>query len=197
VEGTRAYTAGLGGLTGCMAMTPATACVPPQDTYAHGGDASVTGGLVPSEGCGWGAHENKYFFGDYARGLLWTLDLRGDRSGAVAGSRAVFATLPGSGIVSFRMGPDGAMYVAAHEQGLIKRIAPRNVPSTCNAGAPGAGAGGTGGAAGAGGAAGTATTPPPGDSGGCSYSLSRRQSGGFAFGALLLLAFLLGRRRRR
>jgi glucose/arabinose dehydrogenase len=173
VEGTRGYTAGLGGLTDCMAMTPATACVAPQDTYAHGGeDASVTGGLVPSEGCGWGAHENKYFFGDYNRGLLWTLDLEGDRSGAVAGSRAVFATLPGSGIVSFRMGPDGGMYVAAHDQGLVKRIAPKSIPSACN-------------------------TAAPGESGGCSYSLSTRQSGGVVFGVLLVLAHVLGRRRRR
>lgn len=170
-EGTMAYPAPLGGLNDCMAMTPPRPCTPPQDTYARAERASVTGGLVPTAGCGWGAYETKYFFGDYSRGSIWTLDLKPDRSGAVAGSRKDFATLAGTGVVSFRMGPDGAMYIAGYSQGVIKRLAPNNIPATCNAASPGTGAdggagrdgsagtggaGGTGGTAGAGGAGGTA-----------------------------------------
>jgi MYXO-CTERM domain-containing protein len=172
-EGNVTYSAALGGLNDCMAMTPATPCIAPQDRYTHGGsDASVTGGLVPPEGCGWGAYENKYFFGDYNRGPVWTLDLKPDRSGAMPNTRAVFATLTDSGIVSFRMGPDGAMYIAGHDANVIKRIAPKTIPATCNAAQPGtggsggSGAGGAGGSGGAGGAGGAGGTGGAGGAGG-------------------------------
>ena len=132
-EGTQKY-AGLGGLTSCMEMTPSTPCTAPQTTYNHSGSsASVTGGMVPRQGCGWGAYENRYFFGDYNRGNVWTVDLNQDRSGAVAGSRKDFANLGSNSIVSFRTGPDGAMYLVSYSQGSIRRVAPRNLSAACQA----------------------------------------------------------------
>jgi MYXO-CTERM domain-containing protein len=219
-EGTVAYPNALGGLNDCMAMTPSTTCVAPQDTYAHnGGEASVTGGLVPPTGCGWGAYETKYFFGDYNLGTVWTLDLKPDRSGAVPGSDRVFGTIPG-GVVSFRSGPDGAVYVVVHDQGVIKRLAPKTIPAGCNAAQPGpSGTGGSGGSGGAGGSAGAggsggamagsggamagsggtgmAPAPAPSDPGGCSCTLAPRPAGGLAAGVLLALGLVVLRRRRR
>jgi glucose/arabinose dehydrogenase len=233
-EGTVNYKArfmdmNLGGLNDCMQMTPATACTPPQDTYPHDdfmGDraASVTGGLVPTAGCGWGAYESRYFFGDYQRGIIWTLDLKADRSGAVAGSRKVFGNVGFEDIVSFRMGPDGGMYIAATSLGAVKRIIPKNVPAACSAAAPmgtggsggsgtggsgagaggsgGAGAGGSGGASaggsGAAGAAGSGMAPGNGDSGGCSCTLSGRPAGGgVLLGVVFAAAAVLAWRRGR
>jgi glucose/arabinose dehydrogenase len=205
-EGTRNYPVPLGGLNACSAMTPATDCTAPQDTYAHdGSQASVTGGLVPSEGCGWGAYEKKYFFADYNRNLVWTIDLKPDRSGAVPGSRALFATVAArSGLVSFRMGPDGAMYLVGHQAAAIKRIAPNSVPATCNAAQPppGGSGGGGGGSGGDGtavtGGTGTAPVPAPGtDSGGCSCSFSPRSSRAATLGLILFLGAAIARRRRR
>jgi glucose/arabinose dehydrogenase len=189
-EGTQKY-AGLGGLATCTGMTPSTPCTAPQDTYAHGGSsASVTGGMVPRDGCGWGAYESRYFFGDYNRGNVWTLDLKPDRSGAVPGSRRDFAALGANSVVSFRTGPDGAMYLVSYSQGSIRRLAPRNLSPTCQAtpvdagvppdaavdAAPDAadgmdaadgpsGSGGAGGSAGTGGGAGTGTGGGGGDGG--------------------------------
>ena len=86
--------------------------------------------------------------------------MKPDRSGAVANSRKLFATPADDSVVSFRMGPDGAMYMAAHAQGSVKRIAPKTIPAACSAavapppdggagragpGAPGRAASGTGG----------------------------------------------------
>jgi glucose/arabinose dehydrogenase len=132
-EGTQKY-AGLGGLTTCTEMTPSTPCTAPQDTHgSRNPSGAVTGGLVPPEGCGWGAYEGRYFFGDYKRGSVWTLDLNQGRSGAVAGSRKDFATLGGDSIVSFRNGPDGAMYLVSYSQGSVRRVAPKNLAPACQA----------------------------------------------------------------
>ena len=171
VEGTVDYPMALGGIDDCMQMTPATACVAPQDTYGHTAfmgrnAASVTGGLSPRTGCGWGDYENKYFFGDYNRGQIWTLDFKPDRSGAVPGSRALFATLGRDSVVSFKNGPDGGMYLVSNSQGSVTRIVPKSVPTACapamtttppDAGGAG-GTPGTGGSSGAGGMAGGSGT---------------------------------------
>jgi glucose/arabinose dehydrogenase len=200
VEGARTW-GSVGGLAGCAAMTPSVPCTPPQDRYPHdqfrgSGVASVTGGLIPPAGCGWGAYEQKYFFGDYNRDTIWTLDVKPDRSGAVEGSRKLFASIAASneqGPVSFRMGPDGAMYIAQNNPGAVLRLAPKTIPAGCATAAPspadgGAGTGGSG--------AGT------GGDGGCGCDLGAgggRASG--AFGLLLAAAgwaaTLVGRRRRR
>jgi hypothetical protein len=178
--------------------------VAPQESYNHNGQAaSVTGGLVPPTGCGWAAFEQKYIYGDYNLDAVWTLDLSADRKTATAASKAKIADVPSP--VSFRMGPDGGLYVVSHEASKIVRIAPKSVPAGCDvAAAPGGGGGGGGadagvdatgagggggggggvvvdagagaGGAGGGGAGGTGATG--GGSDGCSYAFGRRAAGG-------------------
>jgi MYXO-CTERM domain-containing protein len=215
-EGTTKFGA-LGGLADCSQMTPASACTAPQDVYTHeGGQASVTGGLAPTRGCGWGAYESRYFFGDYSRGTVWTLDITPDHSGAVPGSRKDFAAVPSP--VSFRLGADHALYVVSHDSASIERIAPRALAASCatppplrdagarppvDAGAvadasrPGTGGmnggtgGGTGGTGGSPGSGGTAH-PPASSGGGCSCQVAGAPGGSFL---LLLLALAIALRR--
>ena len=91
--------------TACM-MTPTTACMPPAAAYPRGDGTSVTGGLIPPTGCGWGAYENQYFFGDYNSGRIWTLDVkpRPQRRPSPARARCSPGRASDS-IVSFRHGP--------------------------------------------------------------------------------------------
>jgi glucose/arabinose dehydrogenase len=176
-EGSVKYPAGLGGITDCMGMTPPVPCTDPQDRYIHQVNpppaartqSSVTGGLVPPKGCGWGPFETRYVFGDYNRNVLWTLDLKPDRTGAVANSRKDLAANVSSP-VTFRLGPDGAIYIAANSEGSIKRLAPKSIPATCLAAqAPGdggaGGAPGDGGVDAAGGKGGTGGGPTGGSAG--------------------------------
>jgi glucose/arabinose dehydrogenase len=169
VEGTMQY-AGLGGLTGCSQMTPSTPCTPPQDSYLHTPmpgaqrqQSSVTGGLIPPKGCGWGAYEGRYFFGDYNRRNIWTLDVKPDRSGAVAGSRKDFATI--SSPVSFRAGRDGSMYIVSHAEG-IKRLKPKALNCQAAPPPPDGGTDGSGGGAGGAGGTGGGSSADGGDVGG-------------------------------
>ena len=136
-EGTHKHGA-LGGLADCKAVTPSSACVAPQHGYPRSDGTSVTGGLIPTAGCGWGAYENRYFFGDWGTGAIWTLDVKADRSGAVASSRKAFANVGQA--VTFRMGPDGAMYIGSHAWGTVQRLAPKSIPASCKSGAGGAAA---------------------------------------------------------
>jgi MYXO-CTERM domain-containing protein len=85
--------------------------------------------LIPPAGCGWGAFEQRYFFADYGSNRVWTLDVASDRRSAVSGTRRMFGRVDTA--VSFRMGPDGAMYIASFNGGSIKRLAPRSIPATC------------------------------------------------------------------
>jgi glucose/arabinose dehydrogenase len=211
-EGTVKYPMPLGGLSDCTQMTPAVPCTPPQDTYEHSGNAaSITGGLIPPTGCGWGAYEQRYFFGDYNRNVIWTLDVKPDRTGAVPGSRKMFAT--SASPVSFRMGPDGALYVVSNGEGSVKRLVPKGSMGCAAAPAPDGGgvisdAGGTpsidgqaaidagliadGPSGGPGSDAGAGTTTT--GSSGCSCNFGPRR-GGASMLALIALA-LLARRRR-
>jgi MYXO-CTERM domain-containing protein len=226
-EGTMTFGA-IGGVGDCGGMIPATGCTAPQDTYTHdGGQASVTGGLMPTRGCGWGGYESKYFFGDYSRGTVWTLDVKADHSGAVAGSRKDFAGVPSP--VSFRLGADHAIYVVSHDAGSVSRIAPKGLASSCAPVAPlpdagvvadaavadgpragtgggetgsGGAPGGTGGASPTGGSGGGMTadggTPAGGASGGGGCSCTMTGApGGDAAFMLLALALLLRRRARQ
>jgi glucose/arabinose dehydrogenase len=231
-EGSVKYPAGLDGISDCMGMTPPVTCTDPQDRYVHQVNpppaartqSSVTGGLVPPKGCGWGPFETRYVFGDYNRNVLWTVDLKPDRTGAVANSRKDLATNVSSP-VTFRLGPDGAIYIAANSEGSIKRLAPKTIPATCLAaqapgdggagGAPGDGGAGAAGGSGAGGAGGTGGRGGAGGSGtdgaaasgggddddGCSCSLGERDrspaGAGLALaGLVLLVARWRGRPRR-
>ena len=126
---------------------------------------------MPPSGCGWGAFEQRYFFGDFGNGRVWTIDLQPDRGGALPGSRRDFAEVRSN--VSFRMGPDAAMYVVSIGDGSIIRVAPRSVPASCGADAPMVG------------------LPDAGaDSGGCGCGLVRSRTSPLAIAvvALVLLA---------
>jgi glucose/arabinose dehydrogenase len=119
----------LGGVDGCAQVAPSTPCTPPQHAYGRSDGSSVTGGLIPPKGCGWGAYEERYFFGDYGNGQVWTMEALPDRSGLLPDTRSELATVPGN--VSFRMGPDGAMYIASYTTGVVQRLAPKSVPAAC------------------------------------------------------------------
>jgi glucose/arabinose dehydrogenase len=131
-EGKVNYPNPLGGLKDCKEVTPASDCIAPQFSYRHDGNpnaASVTGGLIPPKGCGWGAFEGRYFFGDFNRNVVWTLDLAADRKSALPTSRKTALDVPAP--VSFRMGPGGAMYIASNSTGIVRKVVPKNVPATC------------------------------------------------------------------
>jgi glucose/arabinose dehydrogenase len=128
VEGSKTWGA-VGGLSGCNAMTPATECTAPAYSYPRSDGTSVTGGLMPPEGCGWGEFERRYIFGDYDSGDIWTLDVNAERTGVVANSRKLFATMGGP--TSFRMGPRGALYIVSHAGGQVAKFSPKAVPASC------------------------------------------------------------------
>jgi glucose/arabinose dehydrogenase len=168
---------------GCKGMVPSTDCSPPAFEYPNGGaggDSAIIGGLIPS-GCGWpAAFTGRYLFGDHMSGRLWTLDVTPDRRGVVAGSRKNFGSL--RGIVGFRMGTDGSLYLVSFEANAVARVTPKNRPPTCPASPADAGAatdtaapGGTGGAGGdtqpgspTGGRGGSDSPNPTGGAGGAS-----------------------------
>lgn len=171
----------IGGIADCMQVVPATPCLAPQHGYDRSDGVSVTGGLIPPAGCGWGAFEQRYFFADYGSDRLWTMDVKADRSGVVEDSRREFGQVPSA--VSFRMGPDGAMYIASYGTGSIKRIAPRTVPASCAVE----------------GASDRNAPSAAGDGAGCSCDLTARRSPrgvSLALGAVLVALFVSARRRR-
>jgi MYXO-CTERM domain-containing protein len=179
------------GVSDCNAgMKPARACTPPAFDYEHAAENCVIGGLVP-DGCAWPAeYRAKYFFGDHGSGLIYTLDLNANRSGIVAGSLQTFANV--GSMTSFRMGPDGGLWVTVDGNGSVVRILPRNAAASCAADA------------------GVAPAPRPGadaaaggnssSSGGCSCSTSGSPGpggAGVALIALVLVGASCGRRRGR
>lgn len=200
-EGTLEHGA-LGGLDGCMDVVPPTPCTPPQHGYPRGDGVSVTGGLIPPAGCGWGAYEQRYFFADYGSDRVWTLDVKPDRSGAVPSSRKLFGRI--GNLVSFRMGPDGAMYLVAHGSGLVHRLAPKNIPAGCrgDAAAPVGGPGPGPGASPAGGAGVNpgdgAAAPVASDGCNCSLAGTRSDDGTLGWaGAIAGIGWLAARTRAR
>jgi glucose/arabinose dehydrogenase len=166
---------------GCKGMVPSTACTRPGFEYPNkqGDDSCVIGGFILDH-CAWpAAYRNRYLFGDFVSGRIWTMEVTPDRRGLLPNTRrqlATFRTLNG-----FRMGPDGAVYVMAFDATAIYRITPRERPADCRDGSPaapdaaasngapmdaGAAAGGSGGGgsggAGRGGGSGAAGTGPGG-----------------------------------
>ncbi|HYX93089.1 MAG TPA: PQQ-dependent sugar dehydrogenase [Myxococcaceae bacterium] len=118
----------------CGTLTPGSAdCADPVYFCQHGvasggvdGDCeSITGGRVV-DSCTWPAPwRGRYFFGDKRNGLIWALPLNVVRDG-VAGPREEFGMLANGTPASFRVGPDGNLYIAAFAPigGGIVRIAP-------------------------------------------------------------------------
>jgi hypothetical protein len=121
----------------CASMTPSRACTPPAFSYPRAPGAAITGGLVP-EACGWnnvfdGAH---YVYGDSSQSWIRALPLNAARTGFTTSTPIQVAT--GNGPVSFRMGPDGSLYVVMIGAGAVHRFTPidqdgaicqRSVPS--------------------------------------------------------------------
>ena len=185
----------LDGLGGCADVVPSTTCVAPQHGYPRDDGVSVTGGLIPPAGCGWGAFEQRYFFGDYGSNEVWTLDLTADRKGAVADSRRAFSRVDGN--VSFRMGPDGAMYVASFGGGSIIRIAPKSVPPSCSLEAVTPGTPGSPGTAGNGSPSSPVAGPADASAGGCGCELSAPRPRAALSWAWVLLTLVFVARRAR
>ena len=116
--------------TACEGITPASECIPPQYDYPHtGGNNCVVGGMI-LDGCGWPAPwTSRYIFGDNGSGSLWTLDVKPDRTGTVAGSVKDFGKA--SGPASFRMGEDGALYIVEVVGGAVQRVLPKAPTLSC------------------------------------------------------------------
>ncbi|HTK77314.1 MAG TPA: PQQ-dependent sugar dehydrogenase [Gemmataceae bacterium] len=137
---------------------PSRACTEPVYDYGHTGGANcVIGGLIP-EGCGWtNAFGGKlyYLFGDHGAGWVRALEVAPDRMGVVSMTATDFGDFSG-GPSSFRMGPDGALYMVMDVAGAVYRMAPTDQTGTDCMG--GGGTGGAGGMSGAGGSSGAGTT---------------------------------------
>jgi hypothetical protein len=201
-------------------IVPARPCTPAVYAYDHDLGTSVTGGLIP-EGCGWlnvFDGESVYLFADYGRDWVRGLVASEDRTDVTnADNPLVFGDL--SNAVSFRMGPDGALYIVSYlTYGSVLRLVPNDLSGDdCGDDPDPPGAGGQGGEP----AAGGSPNPPAGgspaeggdggaganpgaplspevDDGGCACRAAGTRAGAgslaLAAGCLLVLGFL-GRRR--
>jgi glucose/arabinose dehydrogenase len=118
--------------TKCREIVPdAGDCVEPVYECRHGAAAggvegdcqSITGGVFPDSPSWPAPLRGLYLFGDNANGRIWTLTLDAARTGVVPGSRREIGRIQGMP-VSFKVGPDGAVYVAVLP-GRVVRIRPR------------------------------------------------------------------------
>jgi glucose/arabinose dehydrogenase len=127
----------------CSTMTPSRPCTPPAFSYPRTQGQAITGGLIP-EACGWnnvfdGAH---YVWGDSSASWIRALPLNVARTGFTTSTPIAVATYPGSGPVSFRMGPDGSLYVVQFAFGAVYRFTPIDQDgATCNRAVPSGSAG--------------------------------------------------------
>ena len=108
----------------CATSNPSRSCTPPVFSYTHAVGQAITGGLVP-QGCGWANvfTTPNYVFGDSSAGFIRALPLNAARTG-LASTTAVDVANYGGTPVSFRMGPDGALYVVFNGLGAVYRFAP-------------------------------------------------------------------------
>jgi glucose/arabinose dehydrogenase len=107
----------------CASMTPSRPCTAPAFDYPRQPGFAVTGGLIP-EACGWnnvfeGAH---YVYGDSGGGFIRALPMNASRTGFASATPIQIATGPAP--VSFRMGPDGSLYVVMIGGGAVHRFTP-------------------------------------------------------------------------
>jgi glucose/arabinose dehydrogenase len=86
----------------------------PVATYSHEGGCSITGGVVVRN-AKLGALDNRYVFGDYCEGTLWSIDVDDD----VRTPRRESLAVPQ--VVSFDAGPDGVVYVTS-QAGTVFRV---------------------------------------------------------------------------
>jgi glucose/arabinose dehydrogenase len=108
----------------CVTTSPSRPCTPPAFSYTHDVGQAITGGLVP-EGCGWSTvfATPSYVYGDSSAGFIRALPLSAARTGFSSTTPVDVASYAGIP-VSFRMGPDGALYVVFYGFGAVYRFAP-------------------------------------------------------------------------
>jgi glucose/arabinose dehydrogenase len=116
----------------CADYTPQSGdCVDPVyfcgrqfDGGIDGDCRSINGGRIV-DSCTWPLPwRGRYFFGDNANGRMWALPVNAQRN-AVAGARVDLGMLTTGRPISFQVGPDGDLYVAAYATpGAILRISP-------------------------------------------------------------------------
>ena len=114
-EGTFGYA-----VTKCTETVPNVGnCIEPVYEQTHSTSVkSITGGAIV-DSCDWPtSFRGLYFFGDNATGAMWTVQPNAARDGIVMGSQKDFGSVGSP--VSFRPGPDGALYVASLGGKLIK-----------------------------------------------------------------------------
>ena len=120
----------------CRRMTPSRAVHGAGLLLPASPGFAVTGGLIP-EACGWnnvfaGAH---YVYGDSGGGFIRALPMNAARTGFASAVPIQVAT--GSGPVSFRMGPDGSLYVVLIGAGAVHRFTPIDQDgAVCNRAVP-------------------------------------------------------------
>jgi glucose/arabinose dehydrogenase len=114
----------------CASLTPSRPCSPPAHAYDRNVGRAITGGLV-LDSAAWqhalgGVH---YVFGDSSAHWVRSLPVNGARAGFTSAVRSDFANYAGARPVSFRLGPDGALYVVMLGAGAVYRFAPVTAPS--------------------------------------------------------------------
>ncbi|MBX7101180.1 MAG: PQQ-dependent sugar dehydrogenase, partial [Myxococcaceae bacterium] len=156
----------------CDVYTPGSGnCMPPVWDCAHQNNVctSITGGTFV-DSCSWPAtSRGNYFFGDNAAGSFWSMQVNAARDGVAAGANPVIRLLTaGAGNpfkvpTSFKVGPDGNLYVVDYQDNRVARVSPVT-PLSCDAGM-GGGAGGGGGSGGGSGSTGGGSGTSGGGSG--------------------------------
>lgn len=109
----------------CSSLTPSRPCTPPAHAYAHNVGRAVTGGLVLDSAAWQSALGGvRYVFGDSSSHWVRSLPVNAARSGFTSAVREDIANYAGARPVSFRLGPDGALYVVMLGAGAVYRFAP-------------------------------------------------------------------------
>lgn len=135
VEGDRAW----GNVDGqnCNTETPSRSCTPPVYAYDHTVGSAVTGGLIP-HGCGWNNvfGGTNYVFGDSSSDWIRALPVNAARSGVTSTTPTEIATFASQAPVSFRMGPDGSLYVVMNAGNVYKLTPTARTGADCGASVP-------------------------------------------------------------
>jgi len=114
----------------CASLSPSRPCSPPAFAYGRTVGRAITGGLV-LDSAQWqaalgGVH---YLFGDSSAHWVRALPVNGARTGFSASSLVDVANYAGARPVSFRQGPDGALYVVMLGLGAVYRFGPATIAS--------------------------------------------------------------------
>jgi MYXO-CTERM domain-containing protein len=128
--------------------------VVPATDYDSGGMGAncVIGGLIP-EGCGWtNALGGKllYLFADHGMNWMHALEVKADRTGVKSSTAIEVGEFDsGTGVASFRQGPDAAVYIVMNAGNAVYRLTPKDESGPdCSSSGGSGGEGGIGGEAG-------------------------------------------------